>query len=283
MFNHYKLTYFAKNNIRILGSFFVFTLFICLYYPSTGFAKELTNKKDGSKMALVPAGEFTMGSNKPYFNDEAPAHKVFLNAFYIDKYEITNAQYKQFVEQTDHAIPSHISDPEYDLWKKDGSFPAEIANQPVINIGWPDADAYCKWAGMRLPTEAEWEKAARGTDERLYPWGNQPPEEKKIPLSLSWQGTKTYKAVGTMPDNVSPYGVFDMAGNVSEWTADWYDEQYYKNSPAKNPTGPDTGFYKVVRGGASVNERFYFRAQDRDFDDVLNRPKEIGIRCVKNK
>jgi formylglycine-generating enzyme required for sulfatase activity len=258
-------------------------LLICLVcYPlpvAAGLSKTKTNKKDGSQMVLVPAGEFTMGSSQPYFNDEKPAHKVYLDAYYIDKYEITNAQYKKFVDATGHRRPAHSTDPDYDLWGEKG-FPAELADQPVINVGWSDADAYCKWAGKRLPTEAEWEKAARGADARLYPWGNEPPEKMKIVFQQRWNGTQTYKPVGKMSSATSPYGVFDMAGNVAEWVADWYDPHYYKHSPAKNPTGPDTGFYKVMRGGAALNVGYYLRAINRDYDDTQNRGKENGFRCV---
>jgi sulfatase modifying factor 1 len=237
------------------------------------------NEKDKSELVLIPAGEFTMGSNQCYYNDEKPAHKVYLNNFYIDKYEITNTQYQAFVQATKHEIPSHSSDPDYDMWSKTG-FPPETAKQPVVNIGWQDADAYCKWAGKRLPTEAEWEKAARGDDGRTYPWGNKPPEEVSLDYLKRWNGVQTYKPVGSLAAVVSPFGVFDMAGNAAEWVSDWYDPNYYKQSPAQNPTGPQTGFYKVLRGGSSINASFYLRCIDRDFDDTNNRAKENGFRCV---
>lgn len=260
-------------------------LILCMMYPCLCAGADLpetrTNKKDGAKMVLVPAGEFIMGTNSPYYNDEKPAHKVYLDAFYMDKHEITNLQYQKFVQATDQPIPSHKTDPEYDLWTKDG-FPAEIANHPVVNTGWLAADAYCKWAGKRLPTEAQWEKAARGADERLYPWGNQLPEALSVPFGKKWNGLQTYQPVGSLPAAVSPYGVMNMAGNVAEWVSDWYDPQYYQNSPAKNPTGPETGFYKVVRGGSCFNVRYYLRCIDRDYDDTGNRPKEIGLRCVSS-
>jgi formylglycine-generating enzyme required for sulfatase activity len=258
---------------------------VWLFHPALSAGGDLpatkVGEKDGSLMVLVPAGEFTMGSDQGYFNDERPAHKVYLDAFYIDKHEVTNAQYHKFVEATDQPIPSHRNDPEYDLWTKDGP-PAEIADYPVINVAWTDAAAYCKWAGKRLPTEAEWEKAARGVDERIYPWGNQPPEAINIPYLKRWERGQTYQPVGSNKAGASPYGVLDMAGNVAEWVADWYDPFYYKHSPAKNPAGPKDGFYKVVRGGSALNVRFYLRSIDRDYDTPENRGKETGFRCVSS-
>ncbi len=261
-------------------------LTFCFFFPGLAVAAGLPatrlNKKDGSLMMLVPAGEFVMGTDKPYYNDEKPAHKVYLDAFYIDKHEITNAQYFKFVQATNHRIPAHTSDPEFDIWSKAG-FPAGLDNYPVVDVSWQDADSYCKWAGKRLATEAEWEKAARGIDERLYPWGNQPPESINIPFGRQWDGNRTYQPVGSKPQGFSAYGALDMAGNVAEWVADWYDPGYYKYSPNKNPTGPETGFYKVVRGGSVLNVKFYLRCIDRDFDDTGNSPKEVGISCVTVK
>lgn len=258
---------------------------VCLFCPGLSFGADLpatkVNKKDGSQMALVPAGEFSMGSDQGYYNDEKPAHQVYLDAFYIDKYETTNAQYQKFVQATDQPIPSHSNDPEYDQWTKEG-FPAELAKRPVINMAWQDAVDYCKWAGKRLPTEAEWEKAARGVDGRIYPWGNQPPEVINVPYRQQWKGIQTYQPVGSIAAAVSPYGALDMGGNVAEWVYDWYDPHYYKHSPAKNPTGPPTGFNKVLRGGSCLNVRFYLRAIDRDYDTFGNRAKEIGFRCVSS-
>ncbi len=238
------------------------------------------NKRDNSEMVIVPAGEFVMGTNKVYYNDEKPAHKVYLAAYYIDKHEITNAQYLKFVKATGQRIPKHSNDPQYDIWTEEG-FPSGLDDHPIFDVSWKDADSYCKWAGKRLPTEAEWEKAARGVDERLYPWGNQPPESVGVAVAGQWEGNQTYKPVGSMKLG-SAYGALDMAGNVAEWVADWYDPEYYRKSPGKNPAGPETGFYKVVRGGSSLNVRFYLRSIDRDFDNTGNRAKEIGFRCVSS-
>ena len=242
--------------------------------------KSIVNEKDGAEMVLIPAGEFIMGSRE-WYNDERGPHKVYLDAFYIDKYEVTNAQYKKFVRETGHRIPLNRTDPRYDLWSKDGDFPPEIARQPVINISWEDAAAYAKWAGKRLPTEAEWEKAARGTDQRRYPWGNEPPDAERAHFNLVWKGKKTLLDVNSLPAGASPYGVMNMAGNVAEWVADWYDPHYYKSSPQKNPQG-GMGTYRVLRGGSYMSPDFYLRCSDRDFDMPGDRHSSIGFRCARN-
>src|SRR5579862_3670565 len=197
-------------------------------------------------MAAIPAGEFTMGRTKltsddktnmrPHvLLDDRPAHKVTVGAFQIDRHEVTNAQYRAFVESTGHRTPYHWTD---------GHYPDRAADLPVYNVNWDDANAYCRWKGERLPTEAEWERAARGGKDALdYPWGDQPdPKLARFNVS-SGPGP-----VAKFPSN--GFGVYDMAGNVSEWTADWFDAAYYQNSPTVNPTGPPTGEYKVIRGGA---------------------------------
>ena len=176
-------------------------------------------------MVSIPAGEFTMGSQDGD-PDERPAHKVHVNAFSMDVYEVTVGQYADFLQATGFNSPLD--------WKTMNQ-PAH-QKRPVANVDWADAAAYCKWAGKRLPTEAEWEKAARGTDGRLYPWGNDPP----TPLHANYgkTGSHNYGAlalVGTLEDGKSPYGIYDMAGNVWEWVSDWYDNDYYKNSPQQNP------------------------------------------------
>ena len=190
-------------------------------------------------MVTVPAGDFTMGSND---DDSKPAHQVYLNAFSIDKYEVTNAQYKQCVDAGKCSPPAK-SESRTRNWYY--GVP-KYNNYPVIYVSWDDAKRYCAWAGKRLPTEAEWEKAARGTDGRIYPWGNSF-DARKLNSSEGGKGDTT--AVGSYPDGASPYGALDMAGNVSEWVADRYDENYYANSPRNNPPGPSSGLGHVQRGG----------------------------------
>jgi formylglycine-generating enzyme required for sulfatase activity len=204
-------------------------------------------------MVLIPAGEFQMGSNDGD-SSEKPVHTVYLDDFYMDIYEVTNAQYKKFMDATGHKAPIFWNDPNYNDPK-----------QPVVGVTWEDASAYAKWAGKRLPTEAEWEKAARGgLVGKKYVWGDEwpPPKgsgnfcdetaQKTFP---DWDIIKGYDDgyADTAPVgkfNPNRYGLYDMAGNVWEWVADWYDQNYYANSPKQNPKGPNSGSYRVLRGGS---------------------------------
>jgi len=224
-------------------------------------------------MVSIPAGEFTMGSQDGDV-DERPAHKVYVDAFSMDVYEVTVGQYAEFLRSGEARAPL------------DWNAMNQSANQkrPIANVDWADAAAYCKWAGKRLPTEAEWEKAARGTDGRLYPWGNDPP----TPLHANYGKTglhdyETLTPVGTLEDGKSPYGIYDMAGNVWEWVSDWYDDGYYKNSPQQNPGGPSMGGFKVIRGGSSTSSPRNLRSADRYWDPPSFRSLYFpGFRCAKN-
>jgi formylglycine-generating enzyme required for sulfatase activity len=224
-------------------------------------------------MAVVPAGEFTMGSPSGDA-DEQPAHRVYVDAFSMDKYEVTVGQYAAFLQETGGDRPSD--------WKTMNQ--PTHQKRPVVNVDWADAARYCKWAGKRLPTEAEWEKAARGTDGRLYPWGNDPPTPLRANYGKTeWNNHGVLVPVGTLEDGKSPYGVYDMAGNVWEWVSDWYDPNYYKNSPSQNPTGPSTGGFKVLRGGSWNNSPRILRSADRYFDPPSFRSLYFpGFRCAKN-
>ncbi|MGQ0696477.1 MAG: formylglycine-generating enzyme family protein, partial [Nitrospiraceae bacterium] len=168
--------------------------------------------KDGAPMVLVPAGEFTMGSDNGD-EDESPIHRVYVNAFYIDKFEVTNGRFAKFVD----AIQS---EPPWGFADKDT--PVTDANRPVRWVNWMDAMSYCLWAGKRLPTEAEWEKAARGTDGRLYPWGNDPPTSAHAVFGLKEGDAETVSLIGNRMKGQSPYGAHDLAGNLYEWVTDWY-------------------------------------------------------------
>ena len=222
----------------------------------------------------VEVGEFPMGSNQS--RSEGPIHPVYLNAFEIAKYPITNSQYACFVAATHRKPPSH--------WGGKTP-PDELRTHPVFNVSWKDAAAFCVWLGdrcgatIRLPTEAEWEKAARGTDGRMYPWGNEPDETKCNVRDTEIDSTTP---MGMFPAGDSPYGAADMAGNVWEWVNDWYDRSYYSVSPHQNPQGPETGTRRVLRGGSwrsndddvrSANR--YFNVPDRWFDNY-------GFRCVRS-
>jgi formylglycine-generating enzyme len=238
-----------------------------------------------SEMALIPAGEFVMGNNDGPL-DQQPARSVFLDAFQIDRYEVTFAKFYAFVLATDHRKPRLAGYLAVDSSKM------HLLLQPAnaaAGVSWFDAEAYCEYLGKRLPTEAEWEKAARGTDERLWPWGN----EEFAPLAnlagVS-DGFPFLAPVDAFHQDRSPYGIYGMAGNVMEWTADWYQEDYYTVAPSRNPKGPGReGFragpervgFRVIRG-ASWNDSIKragtatrFRAHP-EYRDVT-----IGFRCVK--
>ncbi len=240
-----------------------------------------------SDMILIPAGDFRMGSSEEviekisrdlahgeltpdarWFAAEMPQHEVHVEEFYIDKYEITNAQYKEFIQATDHPLPRH---------REGGTYPEGKADHPVVYVSWEDADAYCKWAGKRLPTEIEWEKAARGAETRIWPWGDTF-DVTKCNVE-SWEGSGS-RPVGSYPDGVSPYGVYDMAGNVWEWTDSWYDAY-----PGSTHTNPEFGKkLRVLRGGSwyhyhSLGPRGA-RCASRDRAVPLSVSYVAGFRCA---
>ena len=221
-------------------------------------------------MALVPAGEFTMGSNLA--DDEKPVHTVYLNAFYMDKYEVTVGQYANFLEVTDMEEP-----PDWHIMNQ-----PQHQKRPVVNVNWEDAVKYCKWAGKRLPTEAEWEKASRGMDGRIYPWGNEAPTRLHANYGRKeWNNHLSLAPVGSFEEGKSPYGIYDMAGNAWEWVSDWYDYDYYNNSPRRNPIGPATGDSKVVRGGSWLYISEFLRSAHRFAAQPANRYFGYGFRCAR--
>jgi formylglycine-generating enzyme required for sulfatase activity len=206
-------------------------------------------------MVFVPAGEFLMGSaeaDSDADEDEKPQRRVYLDAYWIDKYEVTNEQYGKFlawIMQSKDYSKCHPDEPA-NRDHTPGCWTSANLNgpkQPVEGVDWWDAYAYAAWAGKRLPTEAEWEKAARGTGGWKYPWGNEWDGSK---CNTSDGGPGVTTPVGSYRGNVSPYGCHDMAGNVWEWCADWYDEGYYGTGPVRNPTGPESGSVRVLRGGS---------------------------------
>ena len=223
-------------------------------------------------MVYVPAGEFIMGGDD-IGDDERPQRKVYLGAFYIHKYEVTNAQYEVCVDAGACNPPSSNRSYSRDSYYANSAYD----DYPAIYVSWHDADAYCRWAGGRLPTEAEWEKAARGTDGRKYPWGNTWDTSKVN----SWEARlRDTTAVGSYPAGASPYGVLDMAGNVGEWCQDWYDAEYYAISPQRDPQGPRSGQYRVVRGGSWEGEGGLVRAANRGRLVPDDRYHFVGFRCV---
>lgn len=225
---------------------------------------EITSKKDNSSMKLIPYGSFAFGINKTerdsilqtlaslrlsIFDLEFSRQKEYLPSYYMDKFEITNKQYAKFLQETGHRKPRYWFNRLYNK-----------PNQPVVGVSWEDADAYAKWAGKRLPSEEEWEKAARGTDGRIWPWGNIPDESK---FNGKTEGNIAPVDVGSYPGGASPYGIMDMAGNVYEWT-----------------TGYWTGSDRAMRGGCYLNTSAYTRTMFRWATNQANGAEYLGFRCV---
>ena len=261
--------------------------------PTTNTSVPLTTTPVAPEgVVFVPAGEFIMGSpDGEGYDDERPQHTVYLDAYYMDEYEVTNEQFSQFVDATGYTTDAETEGWGWaatgDTWGEvegaewrhpqgpDGSIEGKM-DHPVVQVSWNDADAYCQWVGKRLPTEAEWEKAARGTDGREYPWGNSVADGSKLNYDLNVGDTTE---VGAYPDGASPYGAMDMAGNVWEWVVDWYDANYYGTSPESNPQGPDSGEYRVLRGGSWDLSRLRARCANRDWSIPDDWNLIVGFRC----
>jgi formylglycine-generating enzyme required for sulfatase activity len=234
-------------------------------------AKAASAETQEMPMALVPAGEFIMGSQGGAA-DEQPVHRVYVDAFFMDKYEVSVGQYAKFLEATSLEAP-----PDWDIMNQ-----PQHQKRPVVNIDWADAVMYCKWTGKRLPTEAEWEKAARGTDGRIYPWGNEFPTRLHANFGKTeWNNHAALVPVGKLEDGKSPYGIYDMAGNAWEWVNDWYDANYYKNSPSQNPAGPSSAELKVLRGGSWSDSPDDLRSANPYIYEPASRYHNVGFRCAK--
>ena len=242
-----------------------------------------TGNADLPEMVTVPAGNFTRGcvaAHNDGFNcrpDELPAATIYLDAFSIDTIEVTNAAYAACVADAGCSLPSSFSsdnranyygNPLYD-------------DYPVVNVTWAQANAYCTWAGKRLPTEAEWEKAARGaSDQRAYPWGD------SSPLCSLANFNPGLDCIGDTAESASyfagasPYGALNMAGNVYEWVNDWYASDYYASSPSSNPSGPASGEYRAMRGGSAFSDPIYLRVVYRDWYPIAYYSYQVGFRCA---
>ncbi|BBM87508.1 bifunctional serine/threonine-protein kinase/formylglycine-generating enzyme family protein [Candidatus Uabimicrobium amorphum] len=244
--------------------------------------EEIISLIDNAPMVYIPKGIFVMGDNSIDADlEEVLEHKVYLDAYLIDKYPVTNARYKQFLNaigqnpQTnivmDSAKKLHV--PQFWYHPKWND-----PEQPVVGVDWHDAQAYCSWSQKSLPTEAEWEKAARGTDCRHYPWGNELPDLTRCNYNCNVGQTS---AVNEYGDNSSPYGCYDMSGNVWEWCQDWYDAHYYNKSPLTNPQGPQGGKFKIARGGSWQQRARKVRVTTRGYISAKERRNQIGFRTVK--
>ncbi|CAG1014570.1 Formylglycine-generating enzyme [Anaerolineales bacterium] len=242
------------------------------YRPIASYPTDLIDKF-GLRMKLIPEGEFTMG--RLYnFPAEQPIHKVYLSSFYIDVYEVTNIQYKSCVEAGKCSLPLV----EYSYTRPDYFKNPQFDNYPVIYVTWSQAKAFCEWRGARLPTEAEWEKAARGVDDRSYSWGNNL-DCSKVNYNVCSEDTTE---VGSYEQGISPYGLYDMSGNVWEWVSDWRSETYYEISPYMNPQGPNAEAYKVLRGGSWNGYYAYLSVTYRGRDNPVNATNDYGFRCARD-
>lgn len=240
--------------------------------PEFKVGSTLISEKDGMVMVYIPAGEFQMGSETGD-NDEKPIHNVYLDAFWIDQTEVTNAMYANCVAAGGCAKPSSAA------YLEDGAHP----NHPVAFTSWKDASSYCTWAGRRLPTEAEWEKAARGgLESKSYPWGDETPVCDKGVNNGAQKSGCGGPMIPVASFGRNGYGLYDMAGNVWEWVADWYSIDYYSSSPGSNPTGPLSGEERVVRGGSWPSDDSYVRSASRGRFDPVFVAIDIGFRCSRS-
>ena len=227
------------------------------------------------EMVFIPAGPFVQGTTQGGFN-ERPERTVILQGFWIDRWEVTNHYYLQFVEQTGHRKPGPPSRYAKRLAQLRGP------NQPVAYVSWYDADAYCKWKRKRLPREAEWEKAMRGIDGRLWPWGNSP-RVHKANLGGRADGYEATAPVGSFPLDRSPFGVHDGFGNLMEWVTDWYEEQAALLNEVQEATFADRGGYKTLRGAGYTSYGNDLRITGRSFMVPDFRDETIGFRCAKSE
>lgn len=230
-----------------------------------------TSAQDGMVQVYVPEGEFLMGKGEVRKNDDSPTHRVYLDAFWMDKYEVSNSMYLKCLQAG--ACSDMVSDnTTYQNWV--------YRDHPVTYVTWEQAAAYCQWAGRRLPTEAEWEKAARGTDGRTYPWGDEAPNARLA----NFEGSMIHEAVSVYryPLGASPYGVLNMSGNAREWIADWYGEDYYLVMPYANPTGPETGTERSLRSGSYNEDKHEITATIRYRHEPQSAGLSRGFRCAQS-
>jgi formylglycine-generating enzyme required for sulfatase activity len=250
-------------------------------------------KRSGGDRVLIPAGEFLMGSPEGEGeSNEHPQHKVYLDAFFVDKTEVTNASFKKFADAVHYVTEAEkggaswvfdggrLQQKNHATWKDphgNGKGIADKLDLPVVRVNWSDAGAYCKWAGGRLPTEAEWEKGARGGTNTKYSFGDDESKLDKYAWYADNSGSQAHPVGQKKPNQ---YGLYDMHGNVWEWVSDRYDAKYYRTSPEKNPQGPDFGAGRALRGGASANLRNGLRSAFRAACGQDDWSISFGFRCA---
>jgi formylglycine-generating enzyme required for sulfatase activity len=241
------------------------------------FAAPSAKEQDPVPMVTIAAGSFLMGNPEGVGRaDEWPQRKVYLDTFMIDQVEVTNERYMAFVTTTGHRNPPNPYGNGPLLSAKG------IEHLPVVQVTWYDAKAYCSWAKKRLPTEAEWEKAARGIDGRKFPWGNEPASSKRANFDREWAEEKTLHPVGALPEGDSPFNVKDLSGNAREWVHDWYDAEYYRRGPDRNPQGPEKGVVRSIRGGSWHSPVSDITTSARGRGGFALQTHGTGFRCARS-
>lgn len=232
--------------------------------------------RDLVEMLKIPAGEFFMGSRQEEGRpDERPQRKIYLDTYEIDSHEVSNTRYLKFIRETDRKEPPNPYS-EGLLSKERGT-----NNLPVVQVTWYDAVDYCRWTGKRLPSEAQWEKAARGDRGFIFPWGSELTSLKSVNFQKNWQGVQTLWPVSINSKSSSPYGLRGMAGNVREWVQDWYSPNYFDTAPSANPKGPEKGILKVIKGGSWHSFKADVRSASRGKGGFALKTDGIGFRCAR--
>jgi formylglycine-generating enzyme required for sulfatase activity len=261
-----------RTQLKKMAAMLVIASIICAgaygYWRFREPAAEIIGQ-DGAVAVMVPAGNFVMGDDL-----ESPLREIYLDSFYIDKYEVTLSHYAKFLEATGGARPPQG-------WRQSNLESAGAL--PVVGVDWHDAEAYCRWAGKRLPTESEWEKAARGGDGRKYPWGSEDPTPAHANFGQSADGPYNVglAPVESRPAGKSPYGAHDMAGNASEWVSDWFAAGFSRGD-VRNPKGPENGMAKVIRGGGWYDPPERLNSSRRTHASTTTRADDVGFRCAKD-